>query len=327
MIQRRYGSGAIALFILCNLFALTDPRASFAQGSEPSVGPEVSAEQPTSGSPAPTPEIASEDERLSGSDGDQSPQPEKPAAAPAPVSVQGGAPGDGATDEAVTGDGAPRPGPAPESTVVEYEPPPENIPEEPVPATMRRRIWGLRLELGMGFGGDDLVTAYYSDGSEETLQAGTGFSATIGTTVTPFYSEGHAFGFGLDFGIKGWNIGGNDTDFQINMTRLPLLLSGIYSFSVSDSVDLLAAAGAQLEFNPNVSGSGETDDIEIEFDTAVGGYLEAGVMFGNPYFGVDIALRYTFIKYTSDEIMDEFAGNNIGFFLRIHFGLLTTPKS
>ncbi len=327
MIQKRFFLSAIALFILSNLSGLIDPNASFARGTEPSVGPEESPEQSTPDASDSKPDIVPDDAEVSDAEGDQSGQAEEPQPAPAPTSEQADGLVDDAGDQAVTQEEAAPPPPTADSTPVEYQPPPVTIEPEPIPTSMRRRIWGLQLGLGMGFGGDDLVTAYYTDGSDETLYAGTGIGGTIGTTVTPFYFDGHAIGFGLDFGIKGWNIGGSDTNFQLNMTRLPLMLSGIYTFSVSNSVDLLAAGGLQLEFYPNMSGSGAMDDIDVEFDTAVGGFLEAGVMFGNPYFAVDITLRYTLMTYTSDEIIEEINGNNFGFNLRLHIGLLTTPKS
>jgi hypothetical protein len=64
---------------------------------------------------------------------------------------------------------------------------------------------GIGLELGLAFGGDELVTAELSNGQTDTLHAGDGLLVAVVGDLTPFW-VGDSFGLGLGVSV-GWKYG------------------------------------------------------------------------------------------------------------------------
>src|SRR5689334_11166378 len=90
------------------------------------------------------------------------------------------------------------------------------------PLPLRNPKWGMMLELGLGGGGDDLVTVRLSNGDKQTLSAGDGVAISLGIMVTPLWVGDHlGAGIAGTAGYKGWSVGGSNGD--IGLSRFPFI--------------------------------------------------------------------------------------------------------
>jgi hypothetical protein len=84
-------------------------------------------------------------------------------------------------------------------------PPPRLVQAEPSP---RKPAWGMTVELGIGGGGSDLASVTLSDGSRQTLSAGSGASISAGLMWTPLWvSDNLGIGVSGTVGDKMWSVG------------------------------------------------------------------------------------------------------------------------
>ena len=77
----------------------------------------------------------------------------------------------------------------------------------------------------------------------------------------------------------------------------------------------------------NMSGSGALEEVDLDFEDAVGWLAEAGVLLEMNALGVDITLRYTGIDYTVAGLPETLDASSLGVFVAIHYALVTTKIS
>ena len=190
--------------------------------------------------------------------------------------------------------------------------PAELLPGEALP---RRPIWNVGFLLGFAGGGDNLVTAALTDGSQANLAAGTGVSVALSVARGLFGNARHALLLGVEGGVKGWNIGGDDTNYNVELVRFPIVPHLRYVFGNSPGVRLLLSAGPQVEMRVQLSGSGVASGIDSRFDNALGGMAEVGAQLEGPGGGVTVSLRYTRMQYRGPDLLGSVDASNVGVFM------------
>ena len=129
----------------------------------------------------------------------------------------------------------------------------------------RRPGSGFSFFFGFGFGGEDFVKASSSNGSDETLSAGTGFLFGLGGMVTPLWaSETVGFGAGVDAAIKYDSI--DAANGSASITRFPVAFTAhlLTNGSGGDHFFLLKG-GLIRDFGVHYSASGFASlDADVE---------------------------------------------------------------
>jgi len=172
--------------------------------------------------------------------------------------------------------------------------------------------------MGLAGGGDNLVTAQFTNGDSSSLSAGGGVSVAIGATVTPLWI-GNTLGLGLGGNI-GWKYDSiSASNGSIAMSRYPLDLWAQTLIALSDSWYGHLLAGAHKESGVNLSGSGVISGSG-DFGSPWGWMAQGGFYATSSWhmaFGV--GLRYTSVHYTFAG--HTFDASNIGLDLTMHANL------
>jgi hypothetical protein len=183
------------------------------------------------------------------------------------------------------------------------------LPQAPRPGT------GFHLAMGLAGGGDNLVTAQFSNGDSSTLSAGGGVYLAIGATVTPLWI-GNTVGLGLG-GDIGWKYDSiSASNGSVDMSRFPLDLWAQALIALSDSWYVHLLAGPHKESGVNLSGSGVVSG-GADFGSPWGWIAQGGLYTTTSWhMAFAFGLRYTGVHYT-------FAGqtinaSNIGLDLTFH---------
>lgn len=122
-------------------------------------------------------------------------------------------------------------------------------------------------ELGLHFGGDDLITVTFSDGSSSTIKAGEFFALDLGVAWDMGNMEGRVTG--------GWKYDGiSAADGKIDLSRythqfILLFKTGKWRFG----------DGYTYHFNVEVDGSGVASVADSEFDDALGWTAQTNYFF------------------------------------------------
>jgi len=180
--------------------------------------------------------------------------------------------------------------------------------------------FGLHIGAGFTFGGDEIITLIYSDGSTSTLYAGQGLSIGGGVTWTPLWlNDRVGLGLGYDVGYKLGTTSSN-ADGTIEMERVPMVLSVRGLVALAANYHFLLAAGGVAEFGPHVYGTGVATGSDLRFSDAFGGMIEAGILFGAPLsLGAEITGRFTAIEY--EAMGEKLSGLSGGMNFALHFFL------
>lgn len=162
-------------------------------------------------------------------------------------------------------------------------------PQHAYPASDRL---GLVLEGNLEFGGDDVATIVFDDGSSEDVKAGDGVTVAGGLHFQPAHSP-------LDLrATVGYKfVRTEDGDSDLGMNRVVWELAGTLDLGQKFWI------GGGLTHHSNIEFDADGLDRDLEFDDATGYTLEAGWSF--------IALTYTDLEYT-DEFGNDYDASNVG---------------
>ena len=161
--------------------------------------------------------------------------------------------------------------------------------------------FGLTLSLGYAFGGDEVAAASFTNGADAEISAGTGTQIGFGIVVMPLRSAGHSLGLSVDQSVKYADISARN--LSIALTRFPLVVAGRYSYAISETWHFSAGGGLVYEYGINLSGEGDAEDIDVDFENAAGFMVEAGAAYRERSFVIDVTLRFTGLTY-QPEIAD-----------------------
>jgi hypothetical protein len=170
----------------------------------------------------------------------------------------------------------------------------------------------------MGFGGEKIGEVEYSDGSRSDLTLGTYFFLGVGGIYSP-WRWGDA---GLDLevlaGYASWSTGPENTDDRLRLSRFPLEALAYYRHVLSDTEGaemlLRVGGGVSLHLIGGVSGSGSLEDVDLDFDNAVGGVAELALV----YTVVAGGFRYVPMSYRISGSGRELGADSFGLFLSLH---------
>lgn len=180
-----------------------------------------------------------------------------------------------------------------------------------VPATAQ---WGGEARIQMGFGGDELASVEYSDGTQSDLTLGTYFSFLIGPSVQAWSSGASSLELQAMLGWAGWATGPENTEDRLKLNRFPVELLAFYGYRFPNrDMMLRIGGGATYHIGGGVSGSGALDGYDLDIDNALGGTGEAGLAFGIVTTGV----RYTYMKPAIEGLPDPMDGSQLAFFVGI----------
>jgi hypothetical protein len=157
----------------------------------------------------------------------------------------------------------------------------------------------LLMEFGAEWGGNELITVQFTNGNEQTMNAGQGIYLTAGTELA--FTKIEPFLIRMSFGIK-WAPTAAD-DANIAFTRLPLSISPFWKIKE----DFRVGVGATAHLSPKFNGDGFVDDIK--FPSSIGLRFEIGYKF--------ISLTYTLMNYELSS--DKINGNSIGVIFSTNF--------
>ena len=166
----------------------------------------------------------------------------------------------------------------------------------PPPKAEPLGIFGLTLSFGFAFGGDKVVGATFTDGTDVDIAAGNGALIGFGIVVTPLRTEeGHSIGVSVDQSVKFASISARNA--SINLTRFPLVAALRYGYAFNDTWNFIAGGGMVYEYGISLSGDGDASELDEEFENALGWMVEAGGAYRERSFVVDITLRFTGLEY------------------------------
>jgi hypothetical protein len=137
--------------------------------------------------------------------------------------------------------------------------------------------------------------AELSDGSTETLSAGSGVFLSIGGIWTPLWiGDELGLGVGGYLGLKYDSIGGSNA--SLSLTRFPIGFAAHALIRLSERWFFLIRGGVQKEYGVSLSGSGGVSG-SADLDGSLGGLGEGGFYYvthlGEDHTAVVITFRYT----------------------------------
>lgn len=178
--------------------------------------------------------------------------------------------------------------------------------------------WGAEVRGQMGFGGDEVASVQYSDGTDSNLKLGTYFSFSAGPIFEAWSSGANTIELQGMVGWAGWSTGPENTDDRLSLNRFPLDVMAFYSrgFPVKD-MSLRIGGGMTYHLIGGVGGSGSLDGVEMGIENAAGAVAEATMVVGILSGGI----RYTRMNNALDQVATSLDGSSVGIYLG-----LTTPR-
>ena len=189
------------------------------------------------------------------------------------------------------------------------------------PEAHERMLWSVFLIAGGGFGGDDVATVEFTDGSEKTITAGGGAIIALGTAVNVYSAGPHSLTIALDLGGRLNSVSGLNAD--LTMRRFAMAARGRYSYRLIPRLDLFVGLGPQYETGVRIEGSGDFSAVDARLEPALGALFDIGVLLDMGSIGTEFALRYLRIGYSADAGTDSLDGSAIGFVFSLHWAPIT----
>lgn len=156
---------------------------------------------------------------------------------------------------------------------------------------------------GYASGGDTIASITYTNGSSETLKAGSGIS--IGAfTIVPLSDNDVALKLAANY----LNDSITASNGEVTFTRLPvdaLVLKKLNKWQV--------AAGLTYHLNPQFKSTFDSGE-RVDADNALGLLLEANYQLyskGEDSLAINIGARYTNIEYNFDGVTKNYDGSNL----------------
>lgn len=170
--------------------------------------------------------------------------------------------------------------------------------------------WATQLELGGGLdldfnaGADKLVALQFSDGSNQDIRAGNGVTIKAGGGAIFFGPQQHRLETTLTIGLK-YSSMTPTSNADLSFVRVPVELLAFYR---NDQLHFRVGGGTALYFVNSLSGSGAASGIDMKFDPAFAGIIEADFIWKGFYAG----LRYTVLQLHLPSANADVAANTIG---------------
>ncbi len=157
--------------------------------------------------------------------------------------------------------------------------------------TEKTRPVKLLIEAGIEFGGDEILTVFFTNGEDQKMRAGQGGFLAVGGE----FIVSQAFMVRSTIGVK-YNTTAAD-NANIRLLRFPFNLMGFWKINEN----FRAGAGATTHLGTNLKGDGFLPDVD--FTSSVGPRFEFGYRW--------IAVTYTSVQY-KDESDEKFSASSFG---------------
>ena len=140
------------------------------------------------------------------------------------------------------------------------------------------------IKAGVDFGGETMVTAVFTNGDTQEINANEGFylgggAAIIDDARNMEYHVTLAYKFAVINGANG----------DIDWTRIPLEALVFYRFP-----NVRVGAGLTYHMNPQLDGSGVVGGLDVEFKDALGAVLQVDWRISRT---IALGGRYTLLEY------------------------------
>lgn len=174
--------------------------------------------------------------------------------------------------------------------------------------------WGAEARAQMGFGGDELISVEYSDGSESSLYLGKYLSIDIGPVYQAWTSGLASLELQALIGWSTWSTGPQKTDDRLRLSRIPVELLAFYGFRLPQNNMLLRiGAGPAFHLATRVRGSGSLKSYRADFNNSVGFTGEMSTVVGTFSAGI----RYTSMDATFKRATSTLDASSVGLFVGI----------
>jgi hypothetical protein len=139
-------------------------------------------------------------------------------------------------------------------------------------------------KMGYDFGGDEMVTVPFSDGSAKTIKANEGFYLGGGVA---FLNEERTWELDLTLAYKFKLINASNGDVTWSSVPFEALLFYRWDY-------FRLGGGVAYHINPRLEGTGVASALDIKFKDALGGIVQVDWLITE---NVALGLRYTFLEY------------------------------
>jgi hypothetical protein len=174
---------------------------------------------------------------------------------------------------------------------------------------------GLMLRTGVAVGGEPLIIGHSDDGSEVSLDAGTGGIAAFGAVLTPLWVRRRVgFGAGLEIGVKQTELAA--ADIRASFVRFPLLVTMHVMARIAGSWYGRLGAGIERHFGGEIAGETAGGRFVGGVRGLTGSVAELGLyrLFGRRGRGaVELSLRSSAVRYSVGD------GSSLGILFAVYF--------
>ena len=157
------------------------------------------------------------------------------------------------------------------------------------------------IELGIHFGGDELVYEHYENGKKDSIKAGEMWSFDFGR----LYQFSPSWEVQLTFGVK--SDAKYDYNTEVTWVRYPL--NGQFFYRMNS---IRFGLGVTRHFQPKLEGSGYAANVNESYEDATGGLIELDVIYSEKFLW---GVRITSIEYRSKKDGHVVDGSSIGFLI------------
>ncbi len=163
-------------------------------------------------------------------------------------------------------------------------------------------------QVGLDFGGDEIASVIYSDGSDQTINAG-GMLQFGGGILIDTMANSNIYQTQLTINWKFDS--SNASNGDVSWDRYPLELMQFYN------TDLLRIGGGlTYHLSPSLTTSGFASGNDLDFDNALGFVMEVDYKFSEKGF---VGARLTSIEYQLSNSSETIDGSSFGITLGGYF--------
>ncbi|MEN9868548.1 MAG: hypothetical protein RL748_4138 [Pseudomonadota bacterium] len=163
------------------------------------------------------------------------------------------------------------------------------------------------LGTGLTFGGDKLATAYYTNNTSATINAGSGLQLWGGVDyrINPQFSLQGTVGYHTHFTPEASN---GDASFS----RIPVELLAYYHLNENWRL----GGGVRFVSSAKLNGKGAASGLNQKFDDVTGAILEAEYLYG-----ANLGFKVRFVKeeYKATGFNTKFSGDHLGLMMNYYF--------
>ena len=177
-------------------------------------------------------------------------------------------------------------------------------------AAEETRSWYPLIGAGVTFGGSNLATVQYTNGSSSNIRAGDLVYVYGGVDYRGWKSVALQATVGYHFDRA------DATNGSLTFGRIPIELLAYYRFNDH----WRAGGGVRFVTDPRLSGSGVANGADVKFRSTTGGVIEGEYLFAEMHpVQLGVKLRYVIESYQVENGGPSFNGNHVGILTSVYF--------